>query len=341
MVYMTPKALGWMPYVETWLNNLFEKATNFPVPEEGKEEQGPKAQLKDMFIAYIQASLDYMENLRDQEPIKTYDIQNVTSLCNFLEYFLVKEITPNDEKKVWLAKMVAHFSFCFMWAFGGSFNSKTQEFKIDGLVQEHFSKVKYPNNEEPVFSYFINPKDLKPVNWSTEVPKEFQYDAKLPYFSILVPTQNTVRYSYLLDLCLTIKKHCFFTGETGVGKSVVIQNYIAKNRERKLLNPFFLNFSAQTDSYNTQALIEDKLEKVGTAFGSPGGQTTLIFVDDINMPSVEKYGAQPPIELLRQIISEKGFYTRPPDKFEWKHLVDYVLVCAAAPPSGGRSALTP
>ena len=121
----------------------------------------------------------------------------------------------------------------------------------------------------------------------------------------------------------------------------MIQNYIAKNRERKLLNPFFLNFSAQTDSYNTQALIEDKLEKVGTAFGSPGGQTTLIFVDDINMPSVEKYGAQPPIELLRQIISEKGFYTRPPDKFEWKHLVDYVLVCAAAPPSGGRSPLTP
>ena len=82
------------------------------------------------------------------------------------------------------------------------------------------------------------------MKWQNEVPKEFLYDPKLPYFSILVPTLNTVRYSYLLDLCLKIKKHCFFTGETGVGKSVVIQNYIAKNREENRLNPFFLNFSA-------------------------------------------------------------------------------------------------
>jgi len=82
--------------------------------------------------------------------------------------------------------------------------------------------VKFPQNEEPVFNYFINPKDLKPQNWASEVPKEFLYDPKSPYFSILVPTVNTVRYSYLLDLCLSIKKHVFFTGETGVGKSVLI-----------------------------------------------------------------------------------------------------------------------
>ena len=30
MVYMTPSDLGWLPYVDTWLNGLMEKATNFP-----------------------------------------------------------------------------------------------------------------------------------------------------------------------------------------------------------------------------------------------------------------------------------------------------------------------
>ena len=59
---MTPSDLGWLPYVDTWLNNLFEKATNFPAPEEGKEEQGPKAQLRDMFIAYIDSSLEFIKN---------------------------------------------------------------------------------------------------------------------------------------------------------------------------------------------------------------------------------------------------------------------------------------
>jgi len=80
-----------------------------------------------------------------------------------------------------------------MWAFGGSFNAKTQEYKIDSLVQENFSKVKYPTDTS-CFDYFIDPKTLKPEKWEKEVPKEFLYDVKAPYFSILVPTMNTVRF---------------------------------------------------------------------------------------------------------------------------------------------------
>lgn len=70
----------------------------------------------------------------------------------------------------------------------------------------------------------------------------------------------------------------------------------------------------------------------------PPGKKLVMFVDDINMPSVETYGAQPPIELLRQYIDYKGVYDR--KGLFWKCIEDVVLIICAAPPGGGRSALT-
>jgi len=38
MVYMTPSEIGWLPYVESWLQRFAAKAVNFPPTEVGKED---------------------------------------------------------------------------------------------------------------------------------------------------------------------------------------------------------------------------------------------------------------------------------------------------------------
>jgi dynein heavy chain len=84
-------------------------------------------------------------------------------------------------------------------------------------------------------------------------------------------------------------KPVFFTGETGVGKSVIINKYISIRQDGEGVAPIFLNFSAQTNSVSTQKTIESKLEKKkGKKYlGAKGNNQCLIFVDDVNMPTVE------------------------------------------------------
>jgi dynein heavy chain len=91
------------------------------------------------------------------------------------------------------------------------------------------------------------------------------------------------------------------SGETGVGKSVIIQDFIIGLDPDKFVFTT-LNFSAQTSSKNLQDLFMDKdkfQRKKKDLIGPPSGKKMLVFIDDVNMPALEKFGAQPPNELLR------------------------------------------
>lgn len=44
---------------------------------------------------------------------------------------------------------------------------------------------------------------------------EFIYDSEVPFFDILVPTVDTVRFGYLMKKLVGINKPVFFTGDTG------------------------------------------------------------------------------------------------------------------------------
>ena len=164
----------------------------------------------------------------------------------------------------------------------------------------------------------------------------FVYSTGLPYFDLVVPTEDTTKYTYLLEALSTSGFNTLFLGETGIGKSIIVQNFLDAKVQEDAIASCTINYSAQTTPANIREIFETRLEKKRkNLLGPPAGKNMLVFVDDLNMPVLEEYGAQPPNELLRQIIDDKGYYDV--DKVGlFKSIERTNIIAACAPPGGGE-----
>ena len=323
MVYMSPEDLGWRPYVLTWISKMNLEA-------EVLEE------LLKLFDSSLPSVLKFKKQLNEQ--IVTIEVQVAQNICNFLEILMQTENgfgsqEPVEDKVKALPKV---FVFSVVWGFGGALTSESRD-KFSEFAKQIFAQYTSLPITDTLFDYYLSGKQFQ--HWAEIVP-EFEYSPSDSYFSMVVPTIETTAYEYLLNLLYTSSKPVFFTGQTGVGKSIIIAKFISKLKTNNEIEPVLMNFSAQTSSQRTQNTIESKVERKSKGlYSAVGTKKLFVFVDDVNMPQVEEYGAQPPIELLRQFQSEGGFYDR--QKLFWKSIGNSMLVCAAAPPGGGRSELTP
>lgn len=75
-------------------------------------------------------------------------------------------------------------------------------------------------------------------------------------------------------------------------------------------------------------------------YGPEIGKRFVCFIDDLNMPKREEYGAQPPLELVRQFMDHKGWYERKSKEKPFNKIEDMVILSAMGPPGGGRAEIT-
>ncbi|KAK0176317.1 hypothetical protein PV328_000464 [Microctonus aethiopoides] len=331
MVYVDSSELGWMPYVKTWLSKL---------PDNLQNPEITNLILK-LFNDYVEDGLAFFKKSCDHA-ISQVDISKVNMVCSLLESILIEPgaINKNLEKSRLSVFIVQSFIFSYIWGIGGNIIDESREI-FDVFVSNQFEKnpdAKLPSSGE-LWNLFMNVQSRRMDLWIKLMPP-FTYDGHQPFFEILVPTIDTVRFGYIIEKMINVKKPVFITGATGVGKSAIVKVVLNSLRESGLWVPVTFNFSAQTTSKRIQDIIELKFEKrKRTLLTPPIGKRVCVFVDDVNMPRLDTYGSQPPIELLRQVLDFGGFYDR--DKLFWKTIEDMVLTTACAPPGGGRNPMSP
>ncbi|XP_049961962.1 dynein axonemal heavy chain 6-like [Schistocerca serialis cubense] len=330
MVYIDPEELQYMPYVNTWLKNL-----GAPMPPELKDY------VRQLYEGYVDKGLTFVKK-NCNHAIAQVDISKATMLCGLMESLIM---SPGSIDKTSDASRIKNFLcqayvFSYLWSLGGNLTDASQE-KFEIFVKEQFDD--HPDARLPaaddLWSVYVNIPQKRMSLWSSIVPA-FQFDREMPFFEMLVPTTDTVRFGYVTERLLSVKRHVLLTGDTGVGKSVIAKEVLNKLLAQGDHITVALNFSAQTSSGRTQEIFEAKLERrKKTVLGPPLGKKLVFFVDDVNMPKLDTYGAQPPIELLRQYLDFGGLYDR--EKLFWKEIQDVVIIAACAPPGGGRNPLTP
>ncbi|TNJ27094.1 Dynein heavy chain [Giardia muris] len=103
-------------------------------------------------------------------------------------------------------------------------------------------------------------------------------------------------------------------------------------------NTVSLGLSAQTSPQRLQTVIESRLQpRSTTSLGPVGGKRLLTFLDDYNLPQQDAFGSQPPLELIRQLMSRGNIYRQKKDKYYLSTIVDVDILPAMAVPGGGRN----
>eukprot|EP00003_Mantamonas_plastica_P009854 TRINITY_DN1922_c0_g1_i3.p1 TRINITY_DN1922_c0_g1~~TRINITY_DN1922_c0_g1_i3.p1 ORF type:complete len:2408 (+),score=832.24 TRINITY_DN1922_c0_g1_i3:887-8110(+) len=206
---------------------------------------------------------------------------------------------------------------------------------IDDYSNEPVDLLTPLPEEGLVYEYMFDSATGQWMQWMDTI-EEFVIPKTAKFHEIIVPTNDTVRYSYLLDLLVQQRQPILFAGPTGTGKSVVVQNHLRNSVDQATFHNLFVQFSGRTTAAQTQFMIEDKLDKrENKGLGPPLNHRCVVFVDDLNMPIREQSGAQPPIELLRQWMDHGGWFNLETNTFT--PVVDVQFVAAMGPPGGGRS----
>jgi dynein heavy chain len=335
-IFMEPeKVVGTEVQIDSWIMSLHDVIK----PYGEKLTAMLKALLPDMNEFSRKRCKEYCPSVENCLTASTLNVLH-TFWTQFIPIDGVYELPEGLIEQ--LPKCIEKFvAFAVIWGACATSDNPSRA-KLDMTYRELLDKTGYADavglpKEGLIFDYAVDVTSTNWVGWMTTVP-EFKLKPTTPFSDIIVPTLDSVRYMNLLEKLVVHEFNVLCVGPTGTGKTLSVLDKLMTGMPDKY-TPVKVGFSAQTSANQTQDLIDGKLDKRRKGiYGPPAGKRYTVFVDDVNMPQREVYGAQPPIEILRFWLGHGGWYDRKTQ--EWHKIIDMSFVGAMGPPGGGRQIVT-
>ena len=350
VLYINESDIGWKPFFDSWLQS-HRKENIMAYKKEMKTDIYRKAifdQKAESVFMKCFGILEKGDELKFARIVPVVEIQLVQTTCAIIDELVlenfeaIQKLGENEQKSAY----EGIFFFAAMWGYGGPIANDPADEK-DTFRQFEISwrsKAKIP--EKPIEgtnkfrSIYDFRFDVNTQTWEEWGVEDFELPEEVNFLRIFVPTINTVRLNRIVDLHVRAKKPILFVGSAGTGKTAVINQYLNSLQYSDTLLTYNTNFSSKTSSASLQeGIMTSGIGKLGTRYYGLSGKTLVFFIDDFNMPYVDKYGTQSPIALLRQIIDYSIVYDR--DNLEEYITIKDLYFCGCMNPKAGSFTIEP
>ncbi|PHJ24428.1 dynein heavy chain family protein, partial [Cystoisospora suis] len=328
MVYVDQRNLGVGPHYDRWAR--MKSSTSESLLET----------LNYLFDKYVHPSLDFILKIKRPPELGAPPVQSLTrtdlnmvqQLCHIVDMMIPENAVVQDIPGDHLESV---FVFALVWSFGATLAGEDWP-RFDSFLRKIANKA-LPR--ESLYDCNFDLASGKWVTWESQV-QEYQPPTDVEFTSIFVPTEDTERYSTLLNGLGKLSLPVLFVGDSGTAKSMQIQNWLSSLDPQKYVH-IQINLSSRTTSLDLQRTIEDNIDKrTGRIFGPPSGKAMKVFIDDLNMPKVDTYGTQQPLALLKFVMERMLMYERGGD-LNKIILKDISFLAAMNPPRTGANPIDP
>merc|ERR1719443_1987433 len=158
------------------------------------------------------------------------------------------------------------------------------------------------------------------------------YSSSTPMGEVTVNTTETVALEYFMTALIRVHHPVMLIGLAGCGKTQSC-NGMLKSLDPEIFTYFAMNMSYYTGSTLLQTMMEIPLEKkAGKLYAPPGKLQMIYFIDDLNMPALDKYNTQSAIELMKEKQDYGHWFDRA--KITIKDIGNTQYICCMNPTAG-------